>query len=75
MHIVYKRPTLDLKNTQDESEKMEKDTLWKQKPKESMGSHTNKTKQTLGKKLSQKRKRALYNENKISSLGRYYKYI
>lgn len=29
MHIVYKRPTLDLKNTQDESEKMEKDTLWK----------------------------------------------
>ena len=29
MHIVYKRPTLDLKNTQDESEKTEKDTLWK----------------------------------------------
>ena len=29
MYIVYKRPTLDLKNTEAESEKTEKDILWK----------------------------------------------
>lgn len=44
MYMVYKRPTLDLKNTQAESEKMEKDILWKQKPKESRGGHTNRAK-------------------------------
>lgn len=29
MYMVYKRPTLDLKNTQAESEKMEKGILCK----------------------------------------------
>ena len=34
----------DVNNTQAESEKMEKDILWKQKPKESRGGHTNRAK-------------------------------
>ena len=67
MHIVYQRPTLDLKNTQDESEKTEKDTLWKWKPKESRGSHTNRTKQTLGKKTVTKDKKRHYIMKKRSS--------
>lgn len=62
MYIIYKRPTLDLKNTEAESVKstqvkrQKKDILWKQEPKESRGGHTNSTEQTLGQKLSQKPK-------------------
>lgn len=59
MYIVYKRPTLDLKNTEAESEKTEKDILWKQGPKESRGGHTNRTEQTLAQKLSQKPKKGI----------------
>ena len=59
MYMVYKRPTLDLKNTQAESEKMGKDILWKQKPKERRGGHTNRAKQTFGQNLSQKPKKGI----------------